>query len=90
MEKYRELLTELEEISKNHDVAIHTETQIKNGVTTINTQALCISADEKTDTSLLISDIQKLISGIKTFTIKVTLLHYKKDKLHIFKYPFED
>lgn len=90
MEKYKELLTGLEEISKKHNIAIHTEVQIENGITTINTQALCISADAKTDTDLLISDIQKLISGIKTFTIKVTILQYNNDKLDIFKYPFED
>ena len=90
MKKYKELLTGLEEISKKHDIAIHTEVQIENGITTINTQALCISADAKTNTDLLISDIQKLISGIKTFTIKVTILQYNNDKLDIFKYPFED
>lgn len=90
MEKYKELLTGLEEISKKHDIVIHTETQIENGQTTINTQALCISADEKTNTDLLISDIQELISRIKNFTIKVTILQYNNDKLDIFKYPFED
>lgn len=90
MEKYKELLTGLEEISKKHDIAIHTEVQIENGITTINTQSLCISADAKTDTDLLISDIQKLISGIKEFTIKVTILQYNNDKLDVFKYPFED
>lgn len=90
MEKYKELLTGLEEISKKHDIAIHTETQIENGQTTINTQVLCISADEKTNTDLLISDIQALISRIKNFTIKVTILQYNNDKLDIFKYPFED
>lgn len=90
MEKYKKLLTGLEEISKKHDINIHTEIEIENGITTINTQALCISADKKTDTNLLIDDIQKLISGIKDFTIKVTILQYNNDKLDIFKYPFED
>lgn len=90
MEKYRELLTGLEKISKKHGINIHTEIEIENGYTTINTQALCISADEKTNTESLINDIQKLISGIKTFTIKVTILQYNNDKLDIFKYPFED
>lgn len=90
MEKYNELLTGLEKISKRHDVAIHTDVQIENGQTVINTQALCISADEKANTDLLIGDIQKLISEIKTFTINVTILQYNDDKLDIFKYPFED
>lgn len=90
MEKYKELLTGLEEISKKHDINIHTEIEIENGITTINTQALCISADKKTNTDLLISDIQEVISEIKTFTIKVTILQYNNDKLDIFKYPFED
>ena len=90
MEKYKELLTGLEEISKKHDINIHTEIQIENGQTVINTQALCISADERTDTDLLISDIQKLISGVKDFTIKVTILQYNNDKLDVFKCPFED
>lgn len=90
MEIYRELLTGLEKISKKHDINIHTEIEIENGYTTINTQGLCISADEKTDTDLLISDIQELISGIKTFTIKVTILQYNNDKIDVFKYPFED
>lgn len=90
MEIYRELLTGLEKISKKHDINIHTEIEIENGYTTINTKALCISADEKTDTDLLISDIQELISGIKTCTIKVTILQYNNDKLDVFKYPFED
>lgn len=90
MEKYKELLTGLEKISKKHNINIHTEIEIENGYTTINTQALCVSADEKTNTDLLISDIQELISEIKIFTIKVTILQYNNDKLDIFKYPFED
>lgn len=63
---------------------------IENGQKIINTQALCILADEKTNTDLLINDIQALISEIKIFTIKVTILRYNNDKLDIFKYPFED
>lgn len=90
MEKYKELLTGLEEISKKHDINIHAEMRIENRQKIINTQALCILADEKTNTDLLINDIQALISGIKTFTIKVTILQYNNDKLDIFKYPFED
>lgn len=90
MRKYKELLTGLEEISKKHDINIHTKIEIENGITTINTQALCISADKKTNTDLLINDIQEVISKIKTFTIKVTILQYNNDKLDIFKYPFED
>lgn len=90
MEKYRELLTGLEEISEKYDISIRTEIEIEHGQTTINTKTFCISADEKTDTDLLISDIQKLISKIKAFTIKVTILQYNNDKLDIFKYPFED
>ena len=90
MERYKELLTGLEEISKKHDINIYAEMGIENRQKIINTQALCISADEKTNTDLLISDIQKLISGIKDFTINVTILQYNNDKLDIFKYPFED
>lgn len=90
MERYKELLTGLEEISKKHDINIHAEMGIENGQKIINTQALCILADEKTNTDLLISDIQELISGIKALTIKVTILQYNNDKLDIFKYPFED
>lgn len=90
MEQYKELLTGLEEISKKHDISIHTDIEIDNGYTTINTQALCTSADEKTNTDLLISDIQYLISKIKTFTIKVTILQYNNDKLDILEYPLEN
>lgn len=90
MEQYKELLIGLEKISEKYDISIRTEIEIENGITTINTQALCISVDGKTDTDLLIDDIQKLISGIKDFTIKVTILQYNNDKLDIFKYPFED
>lgn len=90
MEKYKELLTGLEEISKKHDINIYAEMGIENRQKIINTQALCILADEKTNTDLLINDIQALISGIKAFTIKVTILQYNNDKLDIFKYPFED
>lgn len=90
MKKHKELLTGLEEISKKHDINIHAEMGIENGQKIINTQSLCILADEKTNTDLLINDIQALISGIKIFTIKVTILQYNNDKLDIFKYPFED
>lgn len=90
MEKYKELLTGLEEISEKYDISIRTEIEIEHGQTTINTKTFCISADEKTNTESLISDTQKLISKIKAFTIKVTILQYNNDKLDIFKYPFED
>lgn len=90
MEKYKKLLTELEKISKKYDISIRTEIEIENGRTLINTETFCISSDEKTDTELLINDIQKLISQIKDYTINVTILQYNDDKLDIFKYPFED
>lgn len=90
MEKYKELLTGLERISEKYDVSIGTEIQIEHGQTTINTETFCISADKKTNTESLISDIQKLTSQIKEFTINVTILQYNKDKLDIFKYPFQD
>lgn len=90
MEKYKKLLTELEKISKKYDISIRTEIEIENGRTTINTETFCISADKKTNTESLISDIQKLISQIKDFKINVTILQYNDDKLDIFKYPFED
>jgi hypothetical protein len=90
MEKYNELLTGLEEISEKYDISIRTEIEVEHGQTTINTETFCISADEKTNTDSLISDIQELISHIKDFTINVTILQYNSDKLDIFKYPFED
>ena len=90
MEQYKELLTGLEKISEKYDISIRTEIEVEHGQTTINTKTFCISADAKTDTDLLISDIQEVISKIKTFTIKVTILQYNNDKLDIFKYPFED
>ena len=90
MEKYKKLLTGLEKISKKYDISIRTEIEIENGRTLINTETFCISSDKKTDTELLINDIQKLISQIKDYTINVTILQYNDDKLDIFKYPFED
>lgn len=90
MEKYKKLLTGLEKISEKYDISIRTEIEIEHGQTTINTETFRISANEKTNTESLISDIQKLISQIKDFTINVTILQYTNDKLDIFKYPFQD